>query len=138
MYKHTLRKPKGYINITEPDCKVKEQDTSQCVHCGLHFPIIAGSNKKRGFCLICYGVTCGQQKCDACYPQQKWLDDMEASGKQPIKIITGYDSFNQVQFQLRVPVSKKKLKLPAHFNKKAVRIEEEVMTVNEANLQGIL
>ncbi len=128
----SARKPAGAMFINSQQVA----DTLQCGHCGRHFMV--RSDQERGWCMNCARVTCGAAKCLVCLPFELWLDAMEASGRQPIKIITGYDSFNQVQFQLRVPVSKRKLKLPAHFNKKAVRIEEEVMTVNEANLQGIL
>lgn len=38
-------------------------DTVQCVHCGSHEEIEAGSGKKRGFCPQCQGFVCGKGEC---------------------------------------------------------------------------
>lgn len=112
-------------------------DTEQCVHCGRHWMVQRGSGITRGFCLKCHGITCGTKKCDKCYSQKQWLDDKEKHGKQAIKVVTGYNSFNQVQFQFRVPLGAKEIEVPEKLNKDAVRVTYEVMTVNDANSRGI-
>lgn len=53
-------------------------DTQQCPHCGMHFVMRQGSGVERGFCLKCYGVTCGKPKCmRECVPMEQWLELIE-------------------------------------------------------------
>lgn len=66
----TTTRPAGHIFVSE-DGSVQEFDTLQCVHCGLHWRIVHGSGKKRGFCMKCMGPTCGRHKCDECVPYEK-------------------------------------------------------------------
>lgn len=53
--------------------------TLQCCHCGGHFVSIRGSGKRRGFCLRCMAVTCGQAQCDVCLPFERQLEMMEGA-----------------------------------------------------------
>lgn len=79
MYNHTVRRPNSYSTRTDRETgKVEERDGLQCVHCGHHWEVIAGSGRTRGFCLLCYGPTCGAQRCVNHYPFEKQLDDYEA------------------------------------------------------------
>lgn len=61
-------KPSGTVIVCAPSGKEYEADTAMCVHCGTHWEVVAGSGRKRGYCMKCMGVTCGQHKCDACDP----------------------------------------------------------------------
>jgi len=57
-------------------------DTLQCCHCGRHWNRKPGSGTVRGFCLKCYGVTCGDEACSIeCKPFEKWLDEVEAKNR---------------------------------------------------------
>ena len=51
--------------------------TLMCPHCGAHFEYRPGSGTRRGFCLKCYGVTCGHPKCNTCIPLEARLDHVE-------------------------------------------------------------
>jgi len=42
-----------------------------------------GSGIKRGFCMKCFGITCGMKKCDECFPFEKKLDYYE-KGRLPV------------------------------------------------------
>ncbi len=77
MYEATRRNPHGYGIISSADAPTQEFDTMQCCHCGMHFHVIPGSGIKRGFCLNCMQVTCGNPRCFECFPQEKWLDQVE-------------------------------------------------------------
>ena len=73
MYQST-RKPQGTI-LADGQCVA---DTRQCVHCGRHWFWEHGSGRKRGFCLNCMGITCGNDSCHVCVPLQKKLELYEA------------------------------------------------------------
>lgn len=77
MYNATVRNPKGYGIITGANGDVIEFDTEQCCHCGRHFQMVKGSGRRRGFCLCCNKITCGNPKCDVCIPFEKQLEIME-------------------------------------------------------------
>lgn len=47
--------------------------TLQCCHCAVHFVSIRGSGKRRGFCMHCHKITCGNPKCDPCIPYEERL-----------------------------------------------------------------
>lgn len=68
------RRPKGHFIVDGKEMA----DTVQCCHCNMHFVSIKGSGKRRGFCMECMAVTCGQRKCDRCVPFEKKLDLYEA------------------------------------------------------------
>ena len=77
--KHVSRITYGNVEISNPDNdKVENYDTLMCVHCGMHWTPIQGSGRKRGFCLNCMGVTCGQRPCMVdCVPYEKMIEGME-------------------------------------------------------------
>ena len=53
--------------------------TAMCVHCGMHFEMVRGSGKIRGWCMKCGGITCGQPDCDRCIPLEARLDYAEGT-----------------------------------------------------------
>lgn len=63
------------------------RDCLQCCHCGAHFYVTPGSGKRRGFCMGCNQVTCGQEKCDPCIHWKKKFELIEA-GKAPMSLIS--------------------------------------------------
>jgi len=70
--------PASVLITTDRDGKVHEADMLQCVHCGGHFPIKAGSGITRGFCTRCNGPVCGRA-CAECVPLEKWLEQRESA-----------------------------------------------------------
>ena len=67
------------------------RDCLQCCHCAMHFFVSPGSGKKRGYCMGCDAVTCGQTKCGPCIHWKKKLELIE-SGKASKSILsTGKD-----------------------------------------------
>ena len=52
--------------------------TRQCCHCGMHFAMIKGSGRKRGWCMKCHAITCGNIKCCTCIPFERKLEEFEA------------------------------------------------------------
>lgn len=79
---HTVRKPKGAILVTGPAGVEDEGDTVQCVHCQMHWKIVPGSGRTRGYCLNCDGLTCGKPACETkCLPAEKMIQQMEARGR---------------------------------------------------------
>ena len=75
---HTAARPAGVTLETMDNGSVVERDTLQCVHCGMHWQVIPGSGRHRGWCQSCGGPACGKQQCMAtCYPMEKRLEDME-------------------------------------------------------------
>lgn len=71
----TVRKPHGYARYDSPDGSVVERDTLQCVHCGLHWEVIPGSGRTRGWCMKCNGPHCGAAVCWVCVPAAKKYGD---------------------------------------------------------------
>lgn len=75
---HGVLKPSGVLIEQGLDGGgEKHQDTVQCSHCGRHWVFKKGSKKKRGFCLLCNGITCGNKRCQKCIPQEKQLEALE-------------------------------------------------------------
>ena len=66
----------GYLIITGPDGTL-ERDTLQCVHCNKHYIVRPGSGKRRGWCTLCAGTTCGEEACLPCIPFERKLDAFE-------------------------------------------------------------
>ena len=67
-------KANGDLIITGPEGNViLESPTMKCCHCGVVWIVINKSKRKRGFCLKCMNVTCGNEKCDNCTPLEKVL-----------------------------------------------------------------
>ena len=80
--KHSARRPAGYIQVTGPLGVEEEGETVQCVHCEMHWKIVPGSGRKRGYCLNCDGLTCGKQACETkCVPAEKMIEEMEGRGR---------------------------------------------------------
>ena len=77
MRKNTTLRPAGYAVITDPEKKIVEEDTVQCVHCGMHWQVRPGSGNVRGFCGKCNGPICGA-RCLECVPIERGLENMEA------------------------------------------------------------
>ncbi len=67
------RKPSGAIMVDG----VEVAHTMQCCHCGKHFISVKGSGIRRGFCLRCHKITCGDPGCDACIPAEMKLEIIE-------------------------------------------------------------
>ncbi len=78
MLTHSVRKPGGYIIITDPINGITEKETVMCCHCGKHWTVNPGSGTIRGFCRGCNARTCGHVECSPCYNFEKRLDDYEA------------------------------------------------------------
>lgn len=78
----SVLKPHGYIAITTIEGHLREADTLQCVHCGMHWMVVKGSGRRRGFCTRCAGPTCGQHACDECVPMEQQLENIEAGRDQ--------------------------------------------------------
>jgi len=58
-------------------------ETLQCCHCGMHWMRKPGWGTIRGYCLKCNAVLCGKQECmETCRPFEKWLEEVEAAGRQ--------------------------------------------------------
>ena len=73
-------KAAGYTQLFDPAVGHNiEQETRQCIHCGKHWVYQPGSGQvnTRGFCLKCFGMTCGSVECDQCIPFEKWLERQE-------------------------------------------------------------
>lgn len=66
----------GYLVVSGPD-GTTEHDSLQCRHCGGHFLVVPGSGKRRGWCLMCSGPTCGKEGCVQCMPFEKRLEAFE-------------------------------------------------------------
>lgn len=74
------RKPSGIILVND----VEVAATLQCCHCGKHFVSIKGSGKRRGWCLRCNKITCGNPACDPCIPFEEKLNIMEKQANSGI------------------------------------------------------
>jgi hypothetical protein len=77
MYEHSARHPAGHEQLMDDSGAIQEFDTHQCCHCSAHFRIVPGSGTRRGFCMRCGALTCGNPGCDACAPIEARLDFME-------------------------------------------------------------
>lgn len=73
------RGPAGHIIVTAPDSQPVELETRQCRHCGKHWLYQPGSGKRRGFCLKCMGLTCGEPECDPCVPYEARIELSEGA-----------------------------------------------------------
>ena len=81
MYEASARSPMGGVLLFAPDGNHIERDTVQCCHCGMHWMIEPGSGRKRGFCMKCMQVTCGEENCMECIPTELKLDIHEKTGR---------------------------------------------------------
>jgi hypothetical protein len=76
--KASVLRPAGTLHSFDCDGPEVHQDTVQCCHCGRHWPWVPGTGEKRGFCLKCNGITCGNSRCDKCVPAEQQIENMEA------------------------------------------------------------
>ena len=83
----SVLKPSGHIWVFPEFGKTLEADTLCCAHCGAHWIVQRGSGRKRGFCMRCNKVTCGQRKCDACIPLERYLENCEKGLPKDHRII---------------------------------------------------
>lgn len=79
----SVLRPAGTLHIYDCDGPEQTFDTVQCCHCQRHWVYVPGSGRKRGFCLKCNGITCGEPACDACVPVEQRLENIEA-GRDPL------------------------------------------------------
>lgn len=82
-------RPAGHVEIEDEWGEVIRGDTLQCVHCGGHFVVIKGSGRRRGWCMVCDGPTCGEHRCDTCTPLERRLENLEAGRPADRKPIHG-------------------------------------------------
>lgn len=73
----SMRRPGGTICIDGNEAA----NTCQCAHCGMHWIVVKGSGKKRGWCPTCGGVTCGKRGCLPCVSFQHKLDLQEKAAR---------------------------------------------------------
>lgn len=86
--KSGVLKPNGQTFVTDPGAKqnVVETDTLQCVHCGMHWRVVVGSGRVRGYCRNCMGPSCGAKDCtEKCVPWEKQMEISEAEERLIIK-----------------------------------------------------
>jgi hypothetical protein len=62
-------------------------ETLQCIHCGMHWVVVHGSGKVRGYCLICREVTCGAEACNVHAPIEERLAYTEAIAGSDFKTV---------------------------------------------------
>lgn len=72
----TTLRPHGWLIGEFGDGRVVEYETVQCVHCGMHFPLMPGSGKIRGYCMRCAGPVCSPA-CAECVPTEVLLEHLE-------------------------------------------------------------
>lgn len=63
-------KPSGFIVIGGEEVA----NTLQCAHCGMHWIVVKGSGRIRGYCQYCHKATCGEEKCHVCIPYEATLE----------------------------------------------------------------
>lgn len=77
--KLTSLRPHGIAFTVDPETGAMiEVETKQCCHCGLHWEVVPGSGKVRGYCMKCNGWFCGPHCCE-CVPIEKQLEIMEGT-----------------------------------------------------------
>ena len=57
--------------------RIVQTKTVRCMHCGRHWVWVKGSGRRRGFCLNCMGITCGDPRCDPCVHWEQRLENAE-------------------------------------------------------------
>lgn len=56
--------------------------SAQCVHCGVHWQVMPGSGRLRGYCYPCKGVLCGKEACmKECVCIEAQIEIMEGNKK---------------------------------------------------------
>jgi len=56
-------KPSSHVVFYDENGNKVEAEMRQCIHCQYSWIYRPGSGARRGFCLKCYGVTCGRPGC---------------------------------------------------------------------------
>ena len=59
-----VRKPSGIVFVNGQEVA----STVMCCHCGTHWIPKRGSGTRRGYCLKCMDLTCGNPACIDCKP----------------------------------------------------------------------
>lgn len=67
---------------------VQIASTQQCAHCGGHFQMVKGSGTRRGFCIKCMKITCGNPGCDFCIPAEARLEILEGNQRTIAKYLS--------------------------------------------------
>lgn len=93
------RKISGEMTSTGEFGDVQTNPTFQCCHCNVHFEVIKGSGKVRGFCRKCNQVTCGHFDCNICIPfevKMEYVESRERAEKEYVSMeqlpTHGYDT----------------------------------------------
>lgn len=94
------RKPNGTFIFTDDLGNTSEYHSAQCKHCGVHWQVIPGSGRQRGWCTKCVGVLCGSKRCMECVPQEAQLEIMEGNKKTFMK----YKNTDLIQKYSHLPV----------------------------------
>jgi len=81
---HTVIKPHGYTVVVGEFGLPVENDTLQCCHCGMHWQVIRGSGRRRGWCTGCTQVTCGAKACVPCIPQEMRCEEPDRAFRRAI------------------------------------------------------
>jgi hypothetical protein len=83
------RKPNGYFFFTDKETgKTAEYYSAQCKHCGVHWQVVPGSGRIRGWCPLCQGITCGQEGCvRECVPAEARVEIWEGKRSTIMKYL---------------------------------------------------
>lgn len=85
---HSVLHSHGEAEWTDKESGRKTvRDCLQCCHCALQFFVEPESGKKRGYCMNCGAVTCGQPKCDPCIHWKRKIELIE-SGRADMSLIS--------------------------------------------------
>ena len=78
-----MRKPGGYIIVTDPGAPLHEQDTFTCIHCNKIVLVKPGGTiADFEWCRKCMKPVCRKQVCQVdCNPWERQLEIQEARGK---------------------------------------------------------
>lgn len=84
LLQHVSRRPHGFHTLVDRDDgkRLWEGEVKQCIHCQYTWPHVPGSGRLFGFCMKCNGLTCGKDKCDTCYHNEKQIEDIEALARR--------------------------------------------------------
>lgn len=97
----------------ESDRKV-ESDALQCCHCAAHFWVNKGSGKRRGYCMNCGAVTCGNPACGPCVHWKKKIELIDSGLAGKASLFNGCTDGLPVSVAITAaPPPPKKLLLPS-------------------------
>jgi hypothetical protein len=96
VFGHKIKGAAGFIEVVSPDVPTQVYETRQCCHCGRHWLYRPGSGTRRGFCMQCTGLTCGDPKCDPCVPYEARieLEEGQAPGAAARRYLDDYLKLN--------------------------------------------